>query len=136
MRSDKTMSLENNILKSIKAILISTIIGIFISMMVLIVSSFLFVKSKNLPSSVISPFTIATSALGAFISGYISSRIIKSNGLLLGMISGFLMFVIIFVSGLMMFNGEITTLSLVKLTSMLLTGAIGGIAGVNKKSRR
>lgn len=52
------------------------------------------------------------------------------------MIAGFVMFSVVFIAGLMISNGEISTLVLVKLTLMLLMGTIGGIAGVNKKSKR
>ena len=133
MRYDKS---ENNLTKAVKAILSSTIMGTFFSILTLVISSFLFVKSQNISATVITPLTMFAIALGAFISGYITARIIKSNGLFWGMIAGFVMFSVVFIAGLMISNGEISTLVLVKLTLMLLMGAIGGIAGVNKKSKR
>ena len=110
--------------------------GTFFSILTLVISSFLFVKSQNISATVITPLTMFAIALGAFISGYVTARIIKSNGLFWGMIAGFVMFSVVFIAGLMISNGEISTLVLVKLTLMLLMGAIGGIAGVNKKSKR
>lgn len=133
MRYDKS---ENNLTKAVKAILSGTIMGTFFSILTLVMSSFLFVKSQNISATVITPLTMFAIALGAFISGYITARIIKSNGLFWGMIAGFVMFSVVFIAGLMISNGEISTLVLVKLTLMLLMGAIGGIAGVNKKSKR
>lgn len=133
MRYDKS---ENNLTKAVKAILSGTIMGTFFSILTLVISSFLFVKSQNISATVITPLTMFTIALGAFIGGYITARIIKSNGLFWGMIAGFVMFSVVFIAGLMISNGEISTLVLVKLTLMLLMGAIGGIAGVNKKSKR
>lgn len=133
MRYDKS---ENNLTKAVKAILSGTIMGTFFSILTLVISSFLFVKSQNISATVITPLTMFAIALGAFISGYITARIIKSNGLFWGMIAGFVMFSVVFIAGLMISNGEFSTLVLVKLTLMLLMGAIGGIAGVNKKSKR
>ena len=133
MRYDKS---ENNLTKAVKAILSGTIMGTFFSILTLVISSFLFVKSQNISATVITSLTMFAIALGAFISGYITARIIKSNGLFWGMIAGFVMFSVVFIAGLMISNGEISTLVLVKLTLMLLMGAIGGIAGVNKKSKR
>lgn len=133
MRYDKS---ENNLTKAVKAILSGTIMGTFFSILTLVISSFLFVKSQNISATVITPLTMFAIASGAFISGYITARIIKSNGLFWGMIAGFVMFSVVFIAGLMISNGEISTLVLVKLTLMLLMGAIGGIAGVNKKSKR
>ena len=133
MRYDKS---ENNLTKAVKAILSGTIMGTFFSILTLVISSFLFVKSQSISATVITPLTMFAIALGAFISGYVTARIIKSNGLFWGMIAGFVMFSVVFIAGLMISNGEISTLVLVKLTLMLLMGAIGGIAGVNKKSKR
>ena len=136
MKYDKSMKSESNLSKAVKAVLLGTIIGTFFSILMLVISSFLFVKSQNIPASVITPTTMFIIALSTFISGYVSARILKNNGLFWGMIAGFMMFSVVFIAGLMTFGGEISTLVLVKLTLMLLMGAIGGIAGVNKKTKR
>lgn len=136
MKNGKSVTTENQLSKSTKAVLLGTIMGTFFSIVILVVSSFLFVKSQNIPTSVVTPLTMFIIALGAFISGYVSARILRNNGLFWGIISGFIMFIIVFISGLMISEGEISTLSLVKLTLMLLMGAIGGITGVNKKVKR
>lgn len=136
MKNGKSATTENQLSRSTKAILFGTITGTFSSIFILVVLSFLFVKSQNIPIFVITPLTMFIIALGAFVSGYISARILRNNGLLYGIISGFIMFIIVFISGLMISGREISTLSLVKLTLMLLMGAIGGIIGVNKKVKR
>lgn len=136
MKNGKSVTTENQLSKSTKAVLLGTIMGTFFSIVILVFSSFLFVKSQNIPTSVVTPLTMFIIALGAFISGYVSARILRNNGLFWGIISGFVMFIIVFISGLMISGGEISTLSLVKLTLMLLMGAIGGITGVNKKVKR
>lgn len=130
------MKSENNLSKAAKAILLGTIMGTFFSILILVISSLLFVKSQNIPASVITPLTMFIIALGAFMSGYVSARVLKNNGLFCGIIAGFLMFSVVFIAGLMVSGGEISTLVLVKLTLMLLMGSIGGIAGVNKKTKR
>ncbi len=131
MNYDKSKS--NNISKSIKASIVGIILGSIVCILFLMLFSFLFVRAETLPMKFIEPIVIVISSLGTFVSGYITSKIIKKNGMMYGMISGFLMFVILFISGLIVCGDSITTVILVKCTAMLLAGAVGGIFGVNSK---
>lgn len=125
---------QNNTLpKSIKASIVGIVVGSVVCILLLMLFSFMFVKAHTLPIKFIEPIVIIISCIGTFISGYITSRIIRKNGMMYGIISGFLMFVILFIAGLIVCGDSITTIILVKCTSMLLVGAVGGIFGVNSK---
>ena len=73
--------------------------------------------------------------VSAFISGIVSSKMIKVKGLVNGLISGMLFFVIIFSAGLIMMDGTITLFTFLKLIVSILFGTIGGVVGVNKKEK-
>lgn len=133
MKYDKSMKMDDAINKVIKGVFIGTLFGTFISIVLLIIFSVLFIKMKSIPSLAIEPISMAICAISAFLSSYISARIIRENGMIYGIISGFVMFMLMFFSWLIFNREAITTLILVKITLMLLMGAIGGIIGVNKK---
>ncbi len=133
MKYDKSMKMDDAINKRIKGLFIGTLFGTFISIILLILFSMVFIKMKSIPSLAIEPISMVICAISAFLSAYASARIIRENGMVYGIISGFVMFMLMFFSW-MIFNREaITTLILVKITLMLLMGAIGGIIGVNKR---
>ena len=73
--------------------------------------------------------------ISAFISGIVSSKIIKVKGLVNGLISGMLFFVIIFSAGLIMMDGTITLFTFLKLIVSVIFGMIGGVLGLNKKEK-
>lgn len=124
---------NNDISKAVKASIIGVILGSVICVLLLMLFSFLFVRAETLPLKFAEPIVIVIASLGTFVCGYITSKIIRKNGMMYGMISGLLMFVILFISGLIVCGDTITTLILVKCTAMLLAGAVGGIFGVNSK---
>ena len=135
MRYDKTIKADNALRKTVKGILIGTFISILFSIILLILFSLSFIKMKNIPSMAIMPMVMLICALSAFVSGYFSVRVIKENGMVNGIIAGLVMFIFMFFSWLIFNREPFTTIILVKVTLMLLMGAIGGIVGVNKRNR-
>lgn len=119
----------------LKPMLFGVATAILICLITLIVFSAI-MHFRSIPLILINPFAIAASVLGAFSGGFMTTRITKSNGLVLGAITGFLLFVIVVLLGLTLFKDNVGTLTLVKMAIMVLSGSIGGIAGVNVSSRR
>ena len=68
-------------------------------------------------------------------SGYVSARVTKEKGLIIGSVSGIIMFIIVLLTGLIWRDGNFTYLTLVKLALFTLFGALGGVKAVNKKDR-
>lgn len=118
-----------------KPILFGSATGILVCLITLIVFSTI-MHFRSIPLLAINPFAIAATVLGAFSGGFMTTRITKSNGLILGAVTGFLLFVIIVLIGLTVFKDKVSTLTLIKMAIMVLSGSIGGIAGVNTSSRR
>ena len=119
-------------LKCIKPTILGCTIGICINLILLSLCSFLFSKNGNFPLAIVTPITICIVIIGSFFGGYFCAKTSKKDGMLYGLSSGFLIFIIIFFSEFIFINQSISTMVLVKLFSILLSGAIGGIIGVNK----
>lgn len=133
---EKSYIAKDASIHSIKAYLWGIICGSSFSAILLVLSSLAFVKIKNIPQAFIEPLVIFICALGAFIGGYVTVRISKERGMLKGMVTGFLLFVLTFIASLVFTREPLTMISVIKCLSMVLTGAIAGIIGVNKKSSR
>ena len=135
MRYDSHAKTEDSLVRAAKAILVGIIVGSIVCVILLMVCSLLFVRVKNIPEAVIGPLTIGIAAIGAFLSGYVAVRIVKIKGLIYGMLSGFLLFVILFVAGLVIARESLTMMTLIKCILSVLMGGIGGIIGVNKRAK-
>ena len=120
----------------LKAIAIGSLCGLICCSLLLIFLAFIFTKSSNPPHTLVEPLMMVATGIGTFIGGYISSIISKEKGMLCGILCGFLMFIFIFIAGLISVRESLTILTLVRLSIMLVSGALGGIIGVNKRIRR
>ncbi|MBQ4568745.1 MAG: TIGR04086 family membrane protein [Ruminococcus sp.] len=134
MKTIKTKITNTGANLYVKALLAGTTAGALSAVLLLCLFSGILLISGNLPLELLKWFGIVIGIISAFISGYLSSRITKANGLIVGACSGFIIFLILFISGLA--DGSILTLvTLIKLILYSLCGAIGGIKGVNKKDK-
>ena len=91
--------------------------------------------SGLLPTELTNYITIALLSIGAFSGGFITSRITKSAGLVVGLITGFAIFVLIMITGLTNSDDPVTVLTLIKFAALLVSGGIGGIVGLKRKER-
>jgi putative membrane protein (TIGR04086 family) len=133
---DKNGGVQGNMSKSIKSIVLGTAVGGIMCMLCLFVFAIFFVSAKVIPQTMIQPLILVSCALGAFIGGYITVRILRVQGLLFGILSGMLLFVIVCLVSVIAIREPFSTFALVKGVLMMLAGAIGGIIGVNKRSKR
>ena len=81
--------------RSMKSIILGTAIGGIVCMLCLVLFAILFVISKGIPQTMVQPLILVACAVGAFIGGYITVRILRTKGLLFGILSGLLLFVIV-----------------------------------------
>ena len=91
--------------------------------------------SSLLPYEYLSYIMLAVDAIGALFGGYIAARLNKSQGLILGLLNGFILFVGIVISGFCVSGETITILTLLKAVVIIIFSAIGGIKGVNTKEK-
>lgn len=119
----------------IKALILGTAVGCTVMALLMCMVSAVLLVSGKLPHNSVKWIMIVLSAVTAFISGYITSRVTKANGLVWGALSGVIFFIIILLAGLIDGDGNFTFITIIKFFVFVLFGALGGIKGVNKKER-
>lgn len=119
----------------IKAVLFGTVCGLLVTVILICVLSAIVMTSGLLPDELTNYITIALLSLGAFSGGLITSRITKSAGLVVGLITSFAIFLLVTITGLTKSDDSVTLLTFIRLASLLVAGGIGGIVGLRKKER-
>lgn len=118
-----------------RSVVIGAIIGTLLCSIMIVITAFIVLKTGKLPTNAVYIVLQFIGALSAFIGSYISVRLYKSMGLLIGLATAFVMFVIVFVAGFATTTGGVSVMSLTRLVAMLCAGATGGILSVNKKKK-
>lgn len=89
-------------------------------------------SSFPLPLSVFSPAGLIIGSLGSMAAGFLCSLMSREKGFFFGILCGALLFVILLLIALLVWQQKLGTYTLIKFFTMLLSGAIGGILGVNR----
>lgn len=128
------MSVFNNKL-SIKSIMTGAAASVIILALLLFVFSGILLFIPKTPYEALSYIMLAAYAVAALIGAYIAAAISGSNGLITGLCSSAVLFIILLIIGFASGSGSVSILTVFKLISILIPGAIGGIKGVNRKER-
>ena len=119
----------NNIKKVIKGSafsIIITLIGLLIYSIIL--------SYTSVSESTIQTIVIIITAISVLIGSTISTSNIKKNGIINGMFVGVIYIAIIYLlSSIVTGNFLLNITSIIMIITSVLTGALGGIIGVNKK---
>ena len=115
-----------------KPLIFGVFFGSLSCAVLLCLAAFLFAKSGNFPQNFIKPITIILAAVGAYIGGYISGKISHEKGMFYGIACGFFMFILFFIGGFIVARDGVTMVTAIRFFAMLLSGAVGGIMGVNR----
>lgn len=119
----------NNIKKVIKGSafsIIITLIGLLIYSIIL--------RYTSVSESTIPTIVIIITAISVLIGSTISTSNIKKNGIINGMFVGLIYIAIIYLlSSIVTGNFLLNITSIIMIITSVLTGALGGIIGVNKK---
>lgn len=119
----------------IKAVLFGTVFGLLVTVILVCILSAIVMTSGLLPTELTNYITLALLALGAFSGGFITSRITKSAGLVVGLITGLAIFILITATGLTRSDDPVSLLTLIRLVALLVAGGVGGIVGLKRKER-
>jgi len=84
-----------------------------------------------LPLTFAPTFATCCSGLGALTAGIVCARKLKSKGMLAGLITGVVMYLILLLAGLISTGGGISSASLFRMIIVVICATIGGIVGVN-----
>lgn len=119
----------NNIKKVIKGSAFSIIITLIGLLVYSIILSYTSVSESTIPTIV-----IIITAISILIGSTISTSNIKKNGIINGMFVGLIYIAIIYLlSSIVTGNFLLNITSIIMIIASVLTGALGGIIGVNKK---
>lgn len=119
----------NNIKKVIKGSAFSIIITLIGLLIYSIILSYTSVSESTIPTIV-----IIITAISILIGSTISTSNIKKNGIINGMFVGVIYIAIIYLlSSIVTGNFLLNITSIIMIITSVLTGALGGIIGVNKK---
>ncbi len=119
----------NNIKKVIKGSAFSIIITLIGLLIYSIILSYTSVSESTIPTIV-----IIITAISVLIGSTISTSNIKKNGIINGMFVGLIYIAIIYLlSSIVTGNFLLNITSIIMIITSVLTGALGGIIGVNKK---
>lgn len=119
----------NNIKKVIKGSTFSIIITLIGLLVYSIILSYTSVSESTIPTIV-----IIITAISILIGSTISTSNIKKNGIINGMFVGLIYIAIIYLlSSIVTGNFLLNITSIIMIITSVLTGALGGIIGVNKK---
>ena len=133
-KKKKSPSNYNSKKSIIKKIIIGTAVGLGLFYGLMLIFSAITVK-VDLSESIKKILPFIAIALSSFVGGYVSCRMIKNNGFINGSITASAEMLLICIS-LFLFNDNIGLKTAVAFLIMLITGAIGGILAVSKKTKR
>ena len=114
---------------------LSVIVGIVTTIIMLLFST-AFYLATDMNDALVSPLSALCVGVGSLLSGFLSSKKIKSNGILNGLICGGILFLLITFVALFFSGGGFSLISLIHSAIILVSGMIGGIAGVLKSYDR
>lgn len=118
----------------VRAVASAVFFGIIVTALIMMVIA-IGLSVADIPQKVIAPAAIIASALGAFSSGYICSRINGERGFVLGLVCGLVIFALLFITGIAFVPSGGQSMAFIKLFAILVGAALGGIIGVNKRKK-
>ena len=121
---------------SIKKIFTGTLLSLLISFILVFILAVV-VYFSNVSDRVVTSAIFAVSCLSVFLGALILAKNIESRGLLNGLMLSGVYFAILFVVSLLA-NGSVALSfgNILRLLSILASGSLGGILGINTKKER
>lgn len=123
-------------MKFMRSIILSACITAGTCLLFLALAAFIIAKAGVLPRGALSLVTTGIACAATFTGGLIPAMAAREKGLYLGLAVGALLVVLIASASYFFYNLPPFTMGSVgKGASLLLSGAIGGILGANRKSK-
>ncbi len=134
MRSEKSQQVT---IKSMtRAVIFGGLFGSIILILMLFLSAFFVLKMKSLSQGAVFGAAIASSCISSFFAGFIAAKMLKSRGMAAGALAAMFLFIVVLITGTIFSGDNINLDTLMRFAAMLLSGAFGGILGVNRRHRR
>lgn len=107
-----------------------------ISISLLFVIASLIISRFDVPIPSISTIVLVCAGISSFLGGYVSAKIYKRQGLIIGFLSGLLFALVIIICSLLEAGSLISVQNLIKYIVILVAAMLGGILGVNHRKKR
>lgn len=121
--------------RRIRATILSTLAAATVAVLLLAVCAFLLSKAETLPKQILSVMTTVIACIAVLCGGLVSSLYLKEHGILNGTVTAVVFSMILFCISVFIYETEFGIGGLTKFAAILLSGILGGIVGVNRKSR-
>ena len=119
----------------LKAISTGTVLGITVTLCLFVLLA-LIMSFSILPTSSAGIVSSIAIAVGSFFGGLSTAKKLGKNGLIIGAICGFLLFILLTLIGIAAFKSAPGSSTLIRLLIFVTSGAIGGIIGVGNSDKR
>lgn len=113
----------------IKPVAIASCAALAVSLIILAICAAVLVNFDADPSLILT-LSIAAQGLGSFAGALIGAKIMKHSGLIIGAVTGAVLFMIFTLAG-MITGAAVSIISLIRLAVLIISGALGGVVGVN-----
>ncbi|MCQ4022463.1 MULTISPECIES: TIGR04086 family membrane protein [unclassified Ruminococcus] len=121
--------------KSVKGIVIGGIAEIIVCILLFLITAFALTKAGYIPDNIISTLTTVLSGASCFVGGFIAGRLVKKSGIFIGAATGVILLLLQLIISLISGGFSLSIMIIIKAAALILSGAIGGIFGVNKKEK-
>lgn len=122
-------------MKWVRALILSTVVTTGASLVLLSAIAFFVCRSGSLPRGSVTIITTIAACAAVFLGGFLSTISVREKGLLLGLGAGAVFLICAGAVSVLVFQVELGPASAGKIAAVLLSGAIGGVLGANRKSR-
>lgn len=124
-----------NLTEKVVIYIITSLVGLIIMFCAILMAAGVCLAC-DLPESFSPTLSVVSMGIGTFFAGFLSAKKIKSSGILNGAATGGIIYLLIFFISLILSNSGFSMITVYHLLIAVLSGAIGGIIGVNSLSRK
>ena len=121
--------------KNLIGLSLSAVVGTIISVILTLLFSYIFANSETLSDS-ISVIFVACILFGGLICGIVSARLTEFKGIISGIISSVVYFLLITIIMLFFADGRLSATTFLLCLGIFVVSIIGGILGANIKRRK
>ncbi|MBQ2815857.1 MAG: TIGR04086 family membrane protein [Clostridia bacterium] len=121
--------------KYLKPLIVGTLTAIIVTVSIILISALFFVI-RDMPKTAAMPIALVASGLGSFVGAVAAAKTMREQGIIIGGLTGFTVFALSLIISLFASDGPLTAFTVIKFIVMTLSGALGGILGVNSAAKR
>lgn len=122
-------------MKKIRAGILSLGVMLAAHALLLLIVSAIVSKTGLLPQASFTLITTGISCCSIFLGSFLASLYLREKGILIGLLSGALFLSLTCLAAFFFFQNEFTISGIGKGAAILISGSLGGIMGVNRKSK-